>query len=102
MKKCKVKLNMSEEKPLPQVLLPLIPPLAQKLLQNKFSPYPYSNPFRTNLLSSELQTSDVKVTAPIQPLAKLNLKICVSLKQICNLSRIHGYYLCKIFIFCFG
>ena len=33
----KVKLTMSQEKPLAWVLLPLIPPLAQKLLQKKFS-----------------------------------------------------------------
>ena len=30
---------MSQEIPPPKVLLPLIPPLAQKLLQKKFSPY---------------------------------------------------------------
>ena len=30
---------------------------------------------RTNLLMNVLQTSDVKVTASIQPVAKLNLKI---------------------------
>ena len=37
MMKHKVNLTMSQEKPLAWVLLPLIPPLAQKLLQNKFS-----------------------------------------------------------------
>ena len=61
-------------------LLPLIPPLAQKLLQKKFSLYPYGDPLRTNLLMNVLQTSDVKVTASIQPVANLNLKIQVSLK----------------------
>ena len=35
MRKHKVILTMSQEKPLTQVSLPLIPPLAQKLLQNK-------------------------------------------------------------------
>ena len=80
MRKHKVKLTMSQEKPPPQVLLPRIPPLAQKLLQKKLSPYPYGNPLRTNLLMNVFQTSDVKVTASIQPVAKLNLKIRGSLK----------------------
>jgi hypothetical protein len=83
MRKHKVKLTMSQEKPPPQVLLPLIPPLAQKLLQKKFYPYPYNNPLRTNLSMNVLQTADVKVAASIQtiqPAAKLNLKIRVSLK----------------------
>ena len=75
MRKHKVKLTMSQEKPRLKVFLPLIPPLAQKLLQKKFSPYPYGNPLRTNILMNVLQTSDVKVTASIQPIAKLNLKI---------------------------
>ena len=75
MRKHKVKLTMSQEKPLAHVLLPLLLPMAQKLLQKKFSPYPYGNPLRTNLLMNVLQTSDVKVTASIQPVAKLNLKI---------------------------
>ena len=70
----KVKLTMSQEKPLPKVLLPLIPPLAKKLLQKNFSPYPYGDPLRTNLLMNVLQSSDVKVTASIQHVAKLNLK----------------------------
>ena len=61
---------MSHKKPPLQVLLPLIPPLAQKLLQKKFSPYPYCNPLKTNLLMNVLQTSDVKVTASIEPVAK--------------------------------
>ena len=52
-----------------------IPPLAQKILQKKFSQYPYGDPLRTNLMMNVLQTSDVKVTASIQPVAKLNLKI---------------------------
>ena len=69
------KLTMSQEKPLYQVLLPLIPPLAQKLIQKKFSPYPYGNPLMTNLLMNALQTSDEKVAASIQPIAKLNLKV---------------------------
>jgi len=56
-------------------LPPLIAPLAQKLLQKKFSQCPYSEPLRTNLLMIVLQTSDVKVTASIQPVAELNLKI---------------------------
>ena len=34
--KHKVKLTMSQEKPLDRVLLPMIPSLAQKLLQKKF------------------------------------------------------------------
>jgi hypothetical protein len=36
MRKHEVKLTMILKKPLAQVLLPLIPPLAQKLLQEKF------------------------------------------------------------------
>ena len=72
--------NHKSRKAFAQVLLPLIPPLAQKLLQKKFSQYPYGDPLRTNLLMNVLQTSDVKVTASIQPVAKLNLKIWVSLK----------------------
>ena len=80
MRKHKVKLIMSQDKPMAQVLLPLIPPLAQKLLQKKFSPYPYGNSLRTNLLMNVLQTSNVKVAGSIQPVAKLNLKILVSLK----------------------
>ena len=71
---------MSHKKPPPQVLLSLIPLLAQKLLQKKFSPYPYGNPVRTNLLMNVLQTSDVKEIASIQPVAKLNIKIRVILK----------------------
>ena len=53
---------------------------ALTLLQKKFSPYPYGDPMRTNLLINVLQTSDVKVNASIQPVAKLNLKILMSLK----------------------
>ena len=75
MRKHKGKLTISQEKPLAQVLLPLIHPLAQKLLQKKFSQYPYGDTFRTNLLMNVLQTSNVKVTASIQPVAKLNLNI---------------------------
>ncbi len=51
------------------------PSTGQKLLQKKFSPYLYGNPLRTNLLMNVLQISDVKVTASIQPVAKLNLEI---------------------------
>ena len=51
------------------------PSTGQKLLHKKFSQYPYGDPLRTNLLMNVLQTSDVKVTASIQPVAKLNLKI---------------------------
>ena len=40
----------------------------------------YGNLLRTNLWINVLQTSDVKVTASIQPEAKLNLKIRVSIK----------------------
>ena len=69
------KIFMSHKKHSPKVLRPLIPPLAQKLLQKKFSTYLNGNPLRTNLLMNVLQTSDVKVTASIQPVAKLNLKI---------------------------
>ena len=67
--------SVEHQSPPPQVLLPLIPPVAQMLLQKKFFPYPYGDPLRTNLLMNVLQTSDVKVTASIQPVAKLNLKI---------------------------
>ena len=67
--------NHKSEKPPPQVLLPLLPPLTQKLLQKKFSQNPYGDPLRTNPLMNALQTSEVKVTASIQPVAKLNLKI---------------------------
>ena len=74
-RKHKGKLTISQEKPLDQVLLPLIPPLAEKLIHKKFSQYPYGDPLRTNQLVNVLQTSDVKVTASIQPVAKLNLKI---------------------------
>ena len=70
--------TQGQEKPLPKVLLPLIPPLAQKLIQKKFSPYPYGDPFRSTLLMNVLQTWDVKVTASAQPVAKLNLKIQLS------------------------
>ena len=63
MRKHKVRLTMSKEKPPTKVLLPLIPPLAQKLLQKKLSPYSYGNPLRTNLLMKVLQTSNVRVTA---------------------------------------
>ena len=72
-RKHKVKLTMGQKKPPPQVMLALIPPLAQKLLQKKLSPYPYEDPLRTNLLMNVLQTSDVKVTASILPVPKLNL-----------------------------
>ena len=75
MRKHKVKLTMSQKKLLAQVLLPLIPPLAQKLFQKKFFPYQYGNPWRTNLLMNVLQTPDVEVSASKQPVAKLNLKI---------------------------
>ena len=74
-RKHKAKLTMSQEKHLAQMLLPLIPPLAQNILYKKFSPYQYAKHLRTNLLMNVLQTSDVKVTASIQPVAKLNLKI---------------------------
>ena len=74
MRKHKGKLTISQEKPPAQVLLPLIPPLAQKLLQKKFSQFPYCDPLRTNLLMNVLQTSDVKVTASIQPVANSTSK----------------------------
>ena len=67
MRKHKVKLIMSQVKPLAQVLLPLILPLAQKLLQTKFSPYPYGNPLQTTLVMNVFPTSNVKVTVSIQP-----------------------------------
>ena len=69
-----VKLTMIQKKHPPGVLLPLITPLAQKLLQKKFSPYPCGDPLRTNILMKVLQTKDVKVTASIQPVVKVNLK----------------------------
>ena len=72
--------TIGKEKPPPQILLPLIPPLAQKLLKKKFSPYPYGNPLRTTLVMKVLQTSDVKINEPMQPVAKLNLKIQMCLK----------------------
>ena len=72
----------SKEASAPDFAAPF-PPLAQKLLQNKFSTYRYGNPLRTNLLMNVLQTSDVKVTASIQPVAKLNLKNPSEPKVIC-------------------
>ena len=72
MRKHKVKLIMSQEKPLAQVSLPLILPLAQKLLQKKFSLYPYGNPLRTNIWMNVFPASDVKITASIQPVCSQN------------------------------
>ena len=80
MSKHRGKLTMSQEKPPPKVFLPLIPPLDQKLLKKKFFPYLYGNLLRPNLLMDVLLTSDVKETASIQPVAKLNVKIRVTLK----------------------